>query len=114
MRTTGKSPRWSNRDYGFTIDLKSGYWQIPLREDQRKLFGCKWRGVYYEACVLILGVKDAVFAFTQIVKPITRYMKKMGSRVLSYIDDIIQFVQGFVKVGEAHLFLMVTVKRCGF
>ena len=43
-------------DWGFCEDLKSGYWQIPLREDQRTFFGCEGDGVYYEACVLIFGV----------------------------------------------------------
>ena len=54
-------------DWGFCEDLKSGYWQVPLNEDYKKLFGCCVDGVYYEANVLILGVTDAVFAFTMII-----------------------------------------------
>ena len=74
-------------DWGFCEDLKSGYWQIPLNEDHKKLFGCCVDGVYYEANVLILGITDAVFAFTVIIRPILRYLRSLGYRCLGYIDD---------------------------
>ena len=101
-------------DYGFTVDLKSGYWQVPLREDQRTLFGCEWQGKYYEACVLILGVSDAVFAFTQVVKPVTKYLRTHGFKVISYIDDFIKFVMGLQAARHAQLFLLVTLHKCGW
>ena len=101
-------------DFGFTVDLKSGYWQVSLREDQRTLFGCEWQGKYYEACVLILGVSDAVFAFTQVVKPVTNYLRSHGFKVISYIDDFIKFVDGFQAAEEARRFLLVTLARCGW
>ena len=101
-------------DYGFTVDLKSGYWQVPLREDQRTLFGCEWQGKYYEACVLILGVSDAVFAFTQVVKPVTKYLRSHGFKVISYIDDFIKFIMGLQAAEKARLFLLVTLAKCGW
>ena len=101
-------------DFGFTVDLKSGYWQVPLCEDQRTLFGCEWQGKYYEACVLILGVSDAVFAFTQVVKPVTKYLRAHGFKVISYIDDFIKFVDGFQAAERARLFLLMTLAKCGW
>ena len=55
-----------------------------------------------------------MFAFTQIVKPITKYLKSRGFRVISYIDDFIEFIEGFQAAYNARLFLLVTLNKCGF
>ena len=101
-------------DHGFCEDFKSGYWQVRLREDQRTFFGCEWQGVYYEANVLILGVTDAVFAFTKIVRPVTRYLRKLGLRILSYIDDILILCCLFSEAVQARKLLFITLVKCGW
>ena len=51
---------------------------------------CEWQGKYYEACVLILGMSDTMFAFIQV----TKYLRTHGFKVISNIDDFIKFVMG--------------------
>ena len=40
----------------------------------------------FQACILILGVSDAVFAFTKEVKPVTKYLHSHGFKVIICID----------------------------
>ena len=59
-------------DFMSTDDLEKGYWQIRLNPEHRKYIGISLDGKYYVANVLILGICDAVFAFTKIIRPIIR------------------------------------------
>ena len=62
-----------------TDDLEKGYWQVRLNENHRKYVGVSLDGHYYVANVLILGICDAVFAFTKLVRPVVRYLRSRGS-----------------------------------
>ena len=39
-------------DWLFSIDLESGYYHVPVKEEHRKYLGFCWGGKYYEFCVL--------------------------------------------------------------
>ena len=54
----------SKGDFMSTNDLEKGYWQMLLKPCHRKYIGISLDGKYYVANVLILGICDAVFAFT--------------------------------------------------
>ena len=47
-----------------TDNLEKGYWQVRLNKNHRKYVGVSLDGKFYIANVLILGICDAVFAFT--------------------------------------------------
>ena len=57
----------SKGDYMSTNDLEKGYWQVRLNKNHRKYVGVSLDGRYYVANVLILGICDAVYAFTKLV-----------------------------------------------
>ncbi len=62
------------------LTSKTGYWQ-----DQRIFWVWMAREVF-QACILILGVSDAVFVFTKEVKPVTKYLHSHGFKVIICID----------------------------
>ena len=57
----------SKGDYMSTDDLEKGYWQVRLNKNHRKYVRVSLDGRYYVTNVLILGICDAVFAFTKLV-----------------------------------------------
>ena len=77
----------SKGGYMSTDDLEKGYWQVRLNENHRKYVGVSLDGRFYVANVLILGICDAVFAFTKLVRPEVRYLRSRGINILVYIDD---------------------------
>ena len=100
--------------YMSTDDLEKGYWQVRLNKNHRKYVGVSLDGHYYVANVLILGICDAVFAFTKLVRPVVRYLRSRGINTLVYIDDF------FICHASEHLaiksrnFLLHTLIRCGW
>ena len=57
----------SKGGYMSTDDLEKGYWQVRLNKNHRKYVRVSLDGRYYVTNVLILGICDAVFAFTKLV-----------------------------------------------
>ena len=100
--------------YMSTDDLEKGYWQVKLSKRHRDYVGVSLDGRYYVANVLILGICDAVFAFTKLVCPIVRYLRSRGINILVYIDDF------FICHSSEHLaiksrnFLLHTLIKCGW
>ena len=74
-------------DFMSTDDLEKGYWQVPLNPEYRKFIGISLDNRYYVANVLILGVSDAVYAFTKINRPIIRYVRSLGVKAAVFIDN---------------------------
>ena len=65
----------SKGDFMSTDDLEKGYWQVKLNPNHRNRISVSLDGKFYVANVLILGIYDAVFAFTRLVRPIVRYLR---------------------------------------
>ena len=74
--------------YFTTLDLKSGYWQIPLREEDKEktAFGCH-RGLF-EYNVLPFGLTNGPSTFQQLISVV---LNELGDFSMAYLDDIIIF-----------------------
>ena len=70
----------------FAVSTIICYIVAPIELTQ-KIIGVFLDGKYYVVNVLILGICDAVFAFTKLVQPIVRYLRYRGVCVIVYIDD---------------------------
>ena len=62
----------SEGNFMSTDNLEKGYWQVKLNSNHKKYVRVSLDRRYYVANVLILGICDAVFAFTKLVCPIVR------------------------------------------
>jgi hypothetical protein len=83
--------------YFSTIDLASGYWQVPMsKEDQEKTaFKCKFG--LYEFTVMPFGLTNAPATFQRLMDKVLKNVK--GDFANVYMDDIIVYSRTF----EDHL-----------
>ena len=78
-------------DFMFTVDMKSGYHQIPLKPSFRRFCCFQWEGRVYRWKVLPFGLSSAPRAYTKISRCMVAYWRAQGIRVSNYIDDFIFF-----------------------
>ena len=96
-----------------TDDLKKGYWQVKLNPNHKEYIGVSLDGRYYVPNVLILGICDAVFAFTKLVCPIVRYLRSQGVNVLVYIDNFFISHNSKQLAIKSRNFLILILAKCG-
>ena len=95
------------------VDLRSGYWQVPLREQDRKKTAFKTRWGLFEYLVVPFGVTNAPAQFMNLMNDVlAAYLDEF---VLVFLDDILVFSNSieehaehlrkvFTKLRENHLF----------
>ena len=74
-------------EYFTSLDLKSGYWQIPLNEDKGKAAFTRHRGLD-EYNVIPFGLAIAPGIFQELMSVV---MHGLGDFAVTYLDDIIIF-----------------------
>ena len=77
-----------------TNDLDSGYWHIAINPEHWTYLGIHvveedGSTSFYVWVVMFLGISDAVFMFTTMLKPIRRYLAMRGVPNCIYIDDLL-------------------------
>jgi hypothetical protein len=105
-------------DWMATLDLESGYHQVPMHPDHFTFLGIEWKRngktVYFVWRVLFLGVKTAVHAFTKILKPHIAYCQRLGILLSIFIDDLRTIGKGYWSCKVAHQFSKVCLALAGW
>ena len=90
-----------------TIDLKSGYWQIPLHPDSKRYTAfATLDGGQYQFRVMPFGLKNAPCTFQNIMKEVLgAHWRKF---MIAYLGDIIVYSENV----QDHLYHLATVFEC--
>lgn len=72
-----------------TIDLKDGFFHIPVHKDYRTYLGFEWDNRFYVWNVLPFGLQSSPYFFCKVVRPVVEYLRTQGIRLLAYVDDIL-------------------------
>lgn len=79
-----------------SIDLRSGYWQIPMAEGHEKYTAFRCNSGLYEHKVMPFGLKNAPATFQRCMDFILKDLRVRGiSGVSVYLDDILIFATTF-------------------
>ena len=81
--------------YFTTLDLKAGYWQIPIDEEDKKKTAFVTTDGLYEFNVLPFGLSNAPASFQRIINSVLGALRWDISLV--YLDDIILYSKSFVQ-----------------
>ncbi len=65
----------AHNDYMFSIDLKDGYFHIPIKPDHWKYFGLRFEEKVYLCTALPFGFAPAPVIFTKVVRVIVKHMR---------------------------------------
>ncbi|CAF1570065.1 unnamed protein product [Adineta ricciae] len=97
--------RLAGSQYFSTLDLKAGYWQIPIAEEDKKKTAFVTTDGLFEFNVLPFGLSNAPASFQRIMNSILGTLR--WDITLVYLDDIIIYSKSFEK-HVAHLDLVLT------
>jgi len=76
-------------DFLSTLDLKDAYYTVPMHKNFRKYLRFTFNGDIYEFTCLPFGLCTAPCVFTKLMKPVTRYLREKGIRLIIYLDDFL-------------------------
>jgi hypothetical protein len=94
--------------YFSTLDLKSGYWQVELREEDKPLTAFTTRRGLFEWNVMPFGLTNAPATFQRLMEKVLEGLQWKVCAL--YLDDIIVFAP----TAEEHLRrLALVLDRCG-
>ena len=75
-----------------TIDLRSSYWQIPLREESKKYTAFSVFGKCYEFNVAAYGIKTSGAA---LIRGLEKVTQQISDNLLNFVDDYVCISKDF-------------------
>ena len=76
-------------DWLVKLDLKDAYLTIPIHREFQKYLQFKWKGQILEFSCLPFGLSVAPYVFTKMMKVPVTYFRRLGIRLVIYLDDIL-------------------------
>jgi len=97
----------SQHCYFLKIDLRHGYFHVPISIQCQKFMGIHFKGQYYRYKALPFGASFAPYVFNKVTKTVSNYLRQCGIMTLVYLDD---FVFIFRSQEDAKLGLQVILE----
>ena len=76
-------------DFLTKIDLKDAYLTVPIWIHHQKFLRFIWRDTLWEFACLPFGLASAPRTFSKLLKPVVAQLRKMGIRLINYLDDML-------------------------
>jgi hypothetical protein len=86
-RTDGTLDKLAGAKSSFTLDLKSGYWLVDLREDDKKKNAFSTGQRLWQFTVMPFGLRNAPATFEQLIETILRDVT--CESCVMYLDNLI-------------------------
>ena len=72
-----------------TVDIKDGFYHMPVAECSQKYLGFKWRNITYVWTVLQFGLSVSPYFFCKTIRQVIKSLHGAGFRLSVYVDDFI-------------------------
>jgi len=89
------APLLKEGGYMTTIDLKDGFFHVPVLPSHQAYMSFQWEGKTYVFHVLPFGRSALPWLFTCFVQATIHHLHRQGMQVMAYMDD-------FIITGRSH------------
>ena len=72
-----------------SIDLKDGFWHVPVSRAIRAFLGFRWRNQNWQFRAMPFGLNIAPRIFTKVIAHVVKLMAQAGIWCLPYLDDLL-------------------------
>ena len=76
-------------DFMVKLDLSDAYFGVPILKSHRKYLRFVWRGKTFEFQALPFGLGVGPRYYTKLLKPVIAFLRRIGVRIIIYLDDMI-------------------------
>lgn len=76
-------------DLMISVDLKDGFYHVPLHPKYRTYLGVEWKRKFYVWNVLCFGLSISPYYFYKVLRPVTQHLRQMGLRLTVFVDDFL-------------------------
>lgn len=101
-------------DFMFTIDMKSGYHQVPLKAGFRKFCCFEWEGRVYQWQVLPFGLSTGPRVYSKLTRRLLQRWRAKGVRCSNYIDDFIFFASSMQQALAIRAMVLADLQAAGW
>ena len=101
------------RDKLVTLDIKNGFYHIPVKRDHWEYLGFQFEGSFFKFCVLPFGANFSPYFFCKTVRSVIQYFREQQLRIVAYVDDFL-ICDNAKDILESRDFVVDTLKRLGW
>ena len=76
-------------DFFTKFNLKDAYLTLPIWIHHKKFLRFIWRDTLWEFACLPFGLASAPCTFSKLLKPVVAQLRKMGIKLIIYLDDML-------------------------
>ena len=80
-------------DWLLKLDLKDAYLSVPIHREHQKYLRFQWGGQMWQFKALPFGLSSAPQTFTKLLKPVVCTLRRLGIRMILYLDDMLIMAQ---------------------
>jgi hypothetical protein len=103
----------SSKDHMVTVDLKDGFFHVPVHERDQQYLGIEWNGQYYVFQALPFGLNVSPYYFQKVVRCVIQALRAKGLRIMVYVDDFLLMAPRGLALQQKTL-LVTTLRQLGF
>ena len=103
-----------NGDWMCTLDLKYAYFCVAVGQNHQKYLRFLWNNQMYQYKSIPFGLGSAPRTFTKLLKLVVVLLRRLGIRLIIYLDDLIFFNQSRVSLEKDRDSAIWLLQQLGF
>ena len=101
-------------DYMCKLDLQDAYFCIPVAPKDRKYLRFRWKNKILEFVATAFGLAPAPRRFTKLLKPVVGLLRRLGLRLIIYLDDMLIIANSKEKLIQDRDTTLFLLQNLGF